>query len=270
MPDPAGDLVTRRPVLLLTGASRGIGAATAIEAAHRGCDLVLVARSADGLARTSEAAATAGATVATIAADVADDGVARRLVDLTEERFGRLDVLINNASVLDPIAPIADLPEEALRRTIDIDVIGPLALTRAALPMLRASGGKILNISSSAAHLPIAGLGAYCIAKSALAMMSRVLAAEEPDVTVLLVQPGPVDTGLHVALREDGHGISDERRAYYRSLQDEGQLLAPEVPAARFVWLALEAPRDWSGRDIAHDDPTVLGVPHRSEGDINA
>lgn len=262
--------MTRRPVLLLTGASRGIGAATAVEAARRGFDLVLVARSANGLKRTAEAATAAGAAVETLAADVADDGVARRVVALIVERFGRLDVLINNASVLDPIAPIVDLGEDELRRTLGIDVIGPLALIRASLPLLRASRGRILNISSSAAHLPIAGLGAYCISKAALAMLSRVLAAEEPDVTVLLVQPGPVDTGLHVALREDGHGISDERRLYYRSLQDEGQLLAPEVPAARFVWLALEAPHDWSGRDIAHDDPAVLGLTHRSGGEVHA
>ena len=262
--------MTRRPVLLLTGASRGIGAATAVEAAHHGCDLVLVARSAEGLARTAEAATAAGAAVETLAADVADDGVAGRVVDLVMQRFGHLDALINNASVLDPIAPIADLGEDELRRTMGIDVIAPLALIRATLPLLRTSRGRILNISSSAAHLPIAGLGAYCISKAALAMLSRVLAAEEPDVTVLLVQPGPVDTGLHVSLREDGHGISEERREYYRSLQEEGQLLAPEVPAARFIWLALQAPRDWTGRDIAHDDPAVLGVPYRSEGEPDA
>ena len=253
--------MTDRRVVLVTGASRGIGAATAVQLAHRGCDLVLVARSADGLERTAAAARDAGATVETIAVDVAEPGAAVRVLERVRSRFGRLDALVNNASVLDPIAPLAEVAEDELHATLAIDVLAPHALTRAALPLLRAGRGRILNVSSSAAHLPMQGLGAYCIAKAALAMFSRVLAAEEPDVTVLLVQPGPVDTGMHVSLREEGHGITEDRRAYYRSLLEEGELLRPEVAGARFAWLALEAPTAWDGQDIAHDDPAVPVVP---------
>lgn len=253
--------MTQRPVVLLTGASRGIGAATAVELARRDCDLALVARSADGLARISAAAQAEGAEVVVLAEDVAGDGAATRILEGVRGRFGRLDALINNASILEPIAPLRDVDVAELARTLAINVLAPLALLRAALPLLRASHGRILNVSSSAAHLPIEGLGAYCVAKAALAMLSRVLAAEEPDVTVLQVQPGPVDTDMHVALREDGHGISDERRAYYQRLRDENQLLQPGVPAARFAWLALEAPADWSGRDIAHDDRMIPSDP---------
>jgi NAD(P)-dependent dehydrogenase (short-subunit alcohol dehydrogenase family) len=253
--------VNGRPVVLVTGASRGIGAATAVELAHRGVDLVITARSDAGLRRTAEGIRAAGAAVLDVAGDVAAPGAAEGLATAVAERFGRLDALVNNASVLDPIAPLADVDPAELTRTLAIDVTAPLALVRATLPLLRAGRGRVLNVSSSAANLAIEGLGAYCIAKAALAMATRVLAAEEPDVTFLSVQPGPVDTDMHVALREDGHGISADRRAYYHRLREEGELLHPSVPAARFAWLALEAPRTWSGHDVAHDDPSVPTVP---------
>lgn len=249
--------MTSRPVVVLTGASRGIGAATAVALARSGADLALVARSEPDLQRAAREAEAAGATVVVVAADVASAGVPESIVLQAQDRFGRIDALVNNAALLDPIAPLGDVKSAELTRILDVAVVAPLALVRHALPLLRATEGRVLNISSSAAHLPIRGLGAYCVAKSALAMATRVLAAEEDRVTILSVQPGPVDTGMHVSLREKGYGIDDERRAYYRRLQTQGELVAPEVPAARFAWLALNAPAEWSGRDIGHDDPTV-------------
>lgn len=249
--------MTVRPVAVVTGASRGIGAATARQLAHRGADLVLAARSPRGLADTAEAATQAGARVLPVTTDLAGDAAATDVVERTLEHFGRLDVLVNNAASLGPIAPLGTVDRDPLVTTLALNLLAPLGLVRAAAPALRAAGGRVLNLSSTAATQPMAGLGTYGLTKAALAAATRVLALEEPGITWLLVQPGPVDTDMHVALREDGEGIDPERRSYYHELNEQGGLAAPDQVGARIAWLALHAPAGWNGREIGVDDPEL-------------
>lgn len=198
-----------------------------------------------------------GSTVATCPIDLTVSGAGTRVVDTALERFGRLDSVVNNAASLEPISPLADVDLDGLEQTLRLDVLAPLSLLQRAIPMLRETEGRVLNVNSTAATVPIAGLGAYCAAKAALTAVTRVLATEEPTITWLLVQPGPVDTDMHVLLRDAGEGISQERRDYYHRLQASGALVAPDVAGTRFSWLARRAPAAWSGRELEPDDADV-------------
>ena len=245
------------PAAIVTGASRGIGAATARWLAAGGARVTLVARNEDGLRATAAAIAAAGGEAQVQPADLTDAAAAGAVVAAAFGRWGRLDAVVNNAAQIEPIARIATVELAAWTQTITVDLLAPLALTQAAIAHLRASRGRVLNLVSTAAHLPLAGLSAYCCGKAALHMLTRVLAAEEPDITALSVQPGPVDTDMHVALRAETDALDPERLAYYRSLPQQNQLRSADVPGRSLAWLALAAPAAWSGREIDHDDPEV-------------
>ncbi len=246
------------PVVLITGASRGIGAAAARALVRLGARAVLTARSAEALTALARELEGADGEVLALPGDVADPDHADRLVEATLERFGRLDGLIHNAGVLDPIAPVAEAEGEAWRRNWSINLLGPVLLTRAALPALRRARGRVILVSSGAAHHPVPGWGAYCTSKAALHMFGQVLAAEEPDLTVVALRPGVVDTAMQAAIRERGReGMPPEEHARFLRYHREGTLLPPEVPGRILAWLALHAPRAWSGRSFAWDDPEL-------------
>ena len=184
-------------VALITGASRGLGLALARALAERGWGLVLDARGAEALeaARAELAGRTA---VAAIPGDVADETHRRALV-AAAERLGRLDALVNNASLLGPSPQpeLADYPLDALERVYRVNVLAPLRLTQLALPLLRRSGGRILNVTSDAAVEQYAGWGGYGSSKAALEQLSNVLAAEEPTIRVWWLDPGDMRTQMH-------------------------------------------------------------------------
>jgi NAD(P)-dependent dehydrogenase (short-subunit alcohol dehydrogenase family) len=179
------------PVALVTGASRGLGLATARALAARGWSLVLDARGGAELE-----AATAGLGATTLAGDVADPVHRAQLVHAVR-RSGRLDLLLNNASVLGPSPQPAlrAYPLDALRAVYEVNVLAPLALVQDLLPLL--TGGTVVNISSDAAVEAYEGWGGYGSAKAALDQLSAVLAAEEPTLRVHAFDPGDMRTELH-------------------------------------------------------------------------
>jgi NAD(P)-dependent dehydrogenase (short-subunit alcohol dehydrogenase family) len=179
------------PVALVTGASRGLGLATARALAARGWSLVLDARGGAELE-----AATAGLGATTLAGDVSDPVHRAQLVHAVR-RSGRLDLLLNNASVLGPSPQPAlrAYPLDALRAVYEVNVLAPLALVQDLLPLL--TGGTVVNISSDAAVEAYEGWGGYGSAKAALDQLSAVLAAEEPTLRVHAFDPGDMRTELH-------------------------------------------------------------------------
>ncbi|MGH9285156.1 MAG: SDR family NAD(P)-dependent oxidoreductase [Acidimicrobiales bacterium] len=201
------------PVAIITGASRGLGLALARALARRGWALVIDARGAGDLDVARDHLAGAGgaerATVVAIAGDVADAGHRRRLV-AAATLLGRLDAVVNNASVLGPSPrpALADYPVDTLEQVYRVNAVAPLALIQAALPLLRSSGGCIVNVTSDAAVEPYAGWGGYGSSKAALEQISRVLAAEEPDLRVYLVDPGDMNTRMQQEAYP-GEDISD-------------------------------------------------------------
>ena len=181
------------PVAVITGASRGLGAALAHALAQRGWELVVDARDPRALA-----AATAGATLHAVPGDVTAPDHRQDLAD-TAAALGGTDLLVNNASTLgaSPMPSLADLDEPTLRQTLETNVVAPHALTRLLLPQLTAHHGVVLNISSDAAAEAYAGWGAYGSSKAALDHLTRILAAEQPALRVYAVDPGDMRTQMH-------------------------------------------------------------------------
>ena len=243
-------------VIIVTGASRGIGAAITGRLLQAQASVVAVARTAiTGFSprfdkhRPEEK-------LLPLAADVADPSACEQVVHQTIGTFGRLDALVNNAGILEPVARLADADPDMWRRNLEVNLLGPFYLSRAAIPYLRKTKGRIVNISSGAARKTIQGWGAYCVAKAALTHFTRQLAAEEPDLTAVALRPGVVDTAMQTFIRRAGPAVmTPAKSAYFQALKDRGELLDPDIPASAAAWLALFAPKALSGMFIDYDDP---------------
>ncbi|HEY2267736.1 MAG TPA: SDR family NAD(P)-dependent oxidoreductase [Streptosporangiaceae bacterium] len=195
------------PTALITGASRGLGLALAAGLARAGFDLIIDARDRAALDASAGALRAAGHTVTAIPGDITDPAHRAALIATAGDR---LALLVNNAGTLgaSPLPALADYPPDALRAAFEVNVIAPVALTQLALPLLRASGGAVLNITSDAAVEAYAGWGGYGAAKAALEQASNVLAAEELAVRVWWADPGDLRTDMH-QLAFPGEDISD-------------------------------------------------------------
>ena len=183
---------------MITGASRGLGRALAAGLAREGFALIIDARNAAGLDAAADQIRAAGGTVTAIAGDITDPAH-RAALRQAAEAAGRLDVLVNNAGTLgaSPLPALADYPPDELRAAFEANVIAPIALTQLMLPLLRTSGGAVLNITSDAAVEAYAGWGGYGAAKAALEQASNVLAAEELALRVWWADPGDLRTDMH-------------------------------------------------------------------------
>ncbi len=254
-------MATHTPVILLTGASRGLGAAAAREAARRGVHLVLNARHAERLERVAKACRAEGVTVHTVVGDIGEEATARRMVETAAEAFGRLDALIHNAGVLPPIAPIAQADLTAWETNWRVNFLAAVALLRHGIPLLRESRGRAVLVSSGAAIHAYPTWGAYCSAKAALNHLTAVLAAEEPEITALAFRPGIVDTDMQADIRTQGAGVMPpDLHAKFLAYQREGRLQPPEVVARPLIAVALYAPHAWSGRFVAYYDDEVQSL----------
>lgn len=250
--------MTDGPVILVTGASRGLGADIARWLGRAGARVALAARSEAPLAEVARSVEALGGRALILPGDVSDRTACDRAVEETLDRFGRLDGLVNNAGRLPPVAAIERSDPEAWERNIAVNLLGPYYLLRAAVPALRAAPGRVVNISSGAAVKPIGAWSAYCAAKAALTHLTAVLAVEEPRIISVALRPGVVDTEMQAVIRREGPSAMDpERAAYFVQLKEEGRLEPPWVPARAAAWLALHAPPSMSGRFVEYDDPRV-------------
>ena len=196
-------------VAIITGASKGLGRALATALSGLGWDLVLDARSAAGLRAAAGRLRGPGRVVA-LPGDVTDPAHLGELVSAAR-KFGRLDLLVNNASALgaEPLVRLDGLPLQGLRAALETNVVAPLALTQALLPLLRASRGAVLNVSSDAAVEAYRTWGGYGASKAALDQLSAVLAVEEPELRVWSVDPGDMRTDLYAAAVPDDPDAAD-------------------------------------------------------------
>src|SRR5947209_14370309 len=184
-------------VVVVTGASSGIGRALALRAARAGYDVVAIGRNAAALDAVAQRVRDEPGRMITAVFDVSDPANALAIVDLAREKFGRIDVLVNNAGQV-AVGALSQQSDDALRAQFGTHVIGPVALVREALPLLRESHGIVFMLGSGVARVPVGGLGAYAPSKAATRSATRILRRElEPQgVAVTYVDPGVVDTAF--------------------------------------------------------------------------
>ena len=182
-------------VAIVTGASRGLGLALTTRLVADGWQVVVDARDGEALARS---VADLGDAVTAIPGDVSEPAHREALVRQAED-LGRLDLLVNNASLLGPSPQpaLADYPLDVLRTVLEVNLIAPLALIQRCLPLLGASAGIVINITSDAAVEGYEGWGGYGASKAGLEQIGNVLAAEHPDIAVYRVDPGDMNTRMH-------------------------------------------------------------------------
>jgi len=193
--------MTRRfegKVAVITGASAGIGAAAARMFASEGAAIVLAARSAAGLEALAGEITAAGGHALTVPTDVGETRSAERLLAQAAERFGGIDVLVNNAGT-NKRGPIERYSAEELAAVVQVNLTAPIVLTRLVLPYMRQrGGGAVVNVASIAGRIPVGHEAVYCATKFGLRAFTFALTEEleGSGITVSVVSPGPVDTGF--------------------------------------------------------------------------
>jgi NADP-dependent 3-hydroxy acid dehydrogenase YdfG len=197
----------RNSVIVLTGASAGIGEATARRLATEGARLVLAARRADRLRTLATELEGTGTEALAVPTDMAEPDQVRALIAAAQGRFGRIDVLVNNAGV-SACCPLEKMPDAEYRQLFDVNVLGPLHAMQAALPLMRAhGGGLIVNVSSMVSRVIWPSMGAYASTKFALNCLSETLRVEaaKDNVRVSVVFPDNTGTdfGKHSLLMVD-------------------------------------------------------------------
>ena len=221
-------------VALITGASQGLGRALALAFAREGASLVLNSRSEGSIRPVVEEAESLGVETLAVAADVAEGADVRRLVDAAVERFGRVDVLVNNAGVLGPRVAIEEYPEEEWRRVVDANLTGPFLVSKAAIPHM-GEGGSIINVVSGVSVEGRAEWGAYSVSKFGVEGLTQILAAELKDrgIRANAVDPGGMRTPMRAA-------------AYPQ--EDPQTRITPEENTAVFLYLASDESREVTGQ----------------------
>lgn len=182
-------------IIIVTGASSGVGETCAKQLIQAGAKVVVAARSKDALEKLAEAL---GPNALAVPTDVSDLANCQALVDKTIEHFGGLDILINNAGY-HARGDVAEISIEEMDQIIDVNLKGPMRLSKLALPhLLKASEGAIVNVASLAGRIPVSGETSYSTSKFGLRAFSIAMAEEldETSVSVSVVSPGPIDTGF--------------------------------------------------------------------------
>ena len=236
-------------VVVITGASAGIGAAAARAFAAEGARVALLARRGDAVAALAEEIAEAALG---LACDVSDWAAVEAAMAQVLARWGRIDVLVNNAGVVDPIARLAEADPEAWGRTQDINLKGVFHGMKAVIPTMRAQGGgTIITVSSGAAVRALEGWSAYCASKAGALMLTQAAHLEEGPhgLRVLGLSPGTVATEMQVKIKASGINPVSQL-----AWEDH---IPPEWPARALVWMCGAAADDWLGRDISLRDDGV-------------
>lgn len=230
-------------VVLITGASRGIGAAAARVFAGAGAKVALISRGNEELARL---AGDIGDAALAIPCEVSRYWEVENAVAATVRTFGRLDVLVNNAGVIEPVAHMAEVDPDSWGQTIDINLKGVFHGMRAALPvMLPAGGGTVLTVSSGAAHGPVEAWSSYCASKAGAAMLTRSLDKEYSHLGIraMGLSPGTVATDMQRTIKASG--INPLSKLNW------SDHIPPEWPALALRWMCTVDADEFIGQEVS-------------------
>jgi NAD(P)-dependent dehydrogenase (short-subunit alcohol dehydrogenase family) len=234
---------------MITGASRGIGAETARVFAKAGANIALVARSADAIA---ELAGEIGPQAVAIPCDISRYWQVAKAVENCQTAFGRLDVLINNAGVIEPISHLTEAEPDAWDQVIDINLKGVFHGMRAAVPLMKAGGGgSVLTISSGAAHGPVEAWSHYCASKAAVNMLTQCLDKEEraSGIRAIGLSPGTVATQMQREIKASGVNPVSQL--------DWDVHIPADWPARALLWMCSPEADQWLGDEISLRDEQI-------------
>ncbi len=242
------DTSLQHTVSLVMGASVGLGAAIADSLAARGARVALAARRRDAVDAIAARINAAGGSALALTCDISDPAAVKAAVAATIAHFGRLDHLINNAGVIDPIGRFLDTDPAEWVRLMDINLNGAMYACHAALPHLLVTKGVIVNISSGAGHRPVEGWSAYCTSKAALVMLTRALDLEygAHGLRTYGFAPGTVLTDMQRTIRATG--IGPVARLPIEALQPA------DLPARIVAWLCTAEAADYPVGECAIRD----------------
>lgn len=235
--------------VVITGASRGIGAATAREFAAAGANVALLARSAGAITTLAEEI---GAQAIAIPCDVSDYADVDSAIQTAARTFGSLDILIGNAGVIEPVSHLASADPDAWGRVIDINLKGVFYGMRAAMPIMQdAGGGTIITISSGAAHNPLEGWSHYCASKAGAAMLTSCADKEGrgKGLRIMGLSPGTVATQMQVEIKESGVNPVSQL--------DWSDHIPADWPAKALLWMCGPDADEFIGQEISLRDPAI-------------
>lgn len=240
-------------VVIITGASQGIGAEAVRQFAQAGWHVAALARRDAPLqALADELGADK---VLPLACDVADYASVDAAVAQVQARWGRVDALINNAGIIEPISGLGDIDPADWARAVQINLNGVFHGMRAVLPLMKAQGaGTILNTSSGAAHAPRDGWAAYCSTKAGAAMLLDALHLEESawGLRVMGLSPGTVATEMQLKIRASG--LNEVSKL------DPSVHVPADLPARCLLWMCSPASDPWLGQEISLRDSAILAA----------
>ena len=253
-------------VALVTGGGRGLGRATAIALAESGARVVVAARSVpeiDETARIIRQQYGVGRSMS-VRADVTRERDVVEMFEAVRRRWGGVDILVNNAGSTGATKLITSLSLREWQQAIDANLTSAFLCTREALPdMAHRQWGRIINVSSDSASVPVPSMSPYSVAKAGVEHLTRLIAAEwgHAGVVAVALRPGVVDTRMQEEMRNrPPDEIPPELRALYAAYKQRGLLIAPERPAAMIAALCTGRAPDVNGRvlDAAELDSLVL------------
>ncbi len=239
----------RGETVMITGASRGIGEATAEVFAEAGANVVLLARGADAITRIAERI---GDKALAFPSDISDYASVEAAVRAAEDRFGRVDILINNAGVIEPVSHLATADPAEWGTVIDINLKGVFYGMRAVMPGMIARGsGTILTVSSGAAHGPVEGWSHYCSSKAGAAMLTRCADKEARDsgLRVMGLSPGTVATQMQKEIKASGINPVSQL--------DWSAHIPADWPARALLWMCSPDADRFVGEEISLRDDEI-------------
>ncbi len=238
--------------IIVTGASRGIGAATALELAQSGASVILAARSEQDIKHNAQQIRNHGGQAEAVTCDVSKYKDVEALISHCESTFGRLDGLVNNAGVIEPIGHIATSDPNAWNHATTINFNGVYHGIRAALPIMMAQQhGTIITVGSGAAHSALEGWSHYCASKAAAHMLTLCAHKEAASfgVDVVSLSPGTVATEMQILIKASGINPVSQ-------LETSDHLEA-EWPAKAITWLCSGGATDYSGQEVSLRDADI-------------
>lgn len=244
---------------IVTGGGSGIGRALAWSLAHRNQSVLVVGRREPQLKETAEQSPLITYHQADLSTQDGWDSLKQRC-----QSFSEIKALVNNAGLIEPIALLKEVQLDAWNHLLNTNLNAVLFLTQ--MLQSKLAGGRVLNISSGAAHFPIKGWGPYCVSKAALSMLTRCWQEESDSIAYASVMPGIIDTAMQ-AIARSNLNVDKERAGFYNQLKVKNLLISPETVAAFLTWLLLDiepqvfSAQEWDIYDKSHHK-SWLKAPH--------